>query len=352
MGRKLFKIFFVFLLVFSWLFTSWPPIWPLGGFDKLTTSKLGVNTIRIPPKIQEAKAATETLYPNGESTAGNNQFTYVGGSLDYTNLQTNDGDTSYADSTTSNNLEHTIHLDDPTGSGTINSVTVYLVVKYTTAAEDLGHMVVVGGTIYDLPALGTCAEFNSTSVYAIYSCQMTTSPATSAAWTWAEIAGMEAGIETDVMAASQYLTQVYAVVDYTPAAVVSVSVSDGVVTYGMMPANTSKTTLSGELNDMQTATNDGNVTETFNIKGQNTVCPWTLASSSGSDQYVHQFCNDTDLDCSSPPTNYTALTTSYQALDTGIAQSGTVNFQLRITVPTSTNCYTQQSVDVTIQAVQ
>lgn len=146
--------------------------------------------------------------------------------------------------------------------------------------------------------------------------------------------------------------------DYSPgmitiqAAVVSVSVSDGVVSYGMMVKNTSKTTLSGELNDMQTATNNGNVTENFNIKGQNTACSWTLASSVGNNQYVHQFCNDTDNDCSSPPTNYTALTTSYQTLDTGTAVSGTVDFQLRLTTPTDSSCFNQQSVNVVIQAVQ
>jgi len=143
--------------------------------------------------------------------------------------------------------------------------------------------------------------------------------------------------------------------DVTSVANVSVSVSDGVVEYGAMPANTSKSTLPGELNDMQTATNDGNVTENFNIKGQDATgggCTWTLASSNGSDQYVHQFCNDTDFDCSSPPTNYTALTTSYQPLDTGIAVSGTVDFQLRITTPNLSSCYGEQSVNVTIQAVQ
>ncbi len=131
---------------------------------------------------------------------------------------------------------------------------------------------------------------------------------------------------------------------------VSVSVSDGTVPYGTMAVNTWKSTLPAEANDMQTATNDGNVTENFNIKGQNSA-NWTLASSPGSEQYTHQFCNDTDNDCTTPPTNYTALTTSYQTLDTGIATSGTVDFQLRLGTPTATSYYTQQSVDVQVQAV-
>jgi hypothetical protein len=137
------------------------------------------------------------------------------------------------------------------------------------------------------------------------------------------------------------------------AVIVSVSVSDGNVDYGIMPTNTSKSTI--DLNDMQTATNDGNVTENFNIKGQDATgggCTWTLASTNGIDQYVHQFCNATDYDCSNPPTNYVALTTTYQTLKTGIPPNGTVKIHLRLTTPTQTSCYGQQSVNVTIQAVQ
>ncbi|MGC9067200.1 MAG: hypothetical protein ACP5HL_01925 [Minisyncoccia bacterium] len=130
---------------------------------------------------------------------------------------------------------------------------------------------------------------------------------------------------------------------------ISVSVSDGVVSYGIMPTNTSKTTI--DLNDTQTLTNDGNVTENFNIKGQNAPCPWTLASTPGTDQYVHEFCKTSEVSCASPPTNYTPLTTTYQTLYTGVAASSTRQLDLRITTPTSTNCFTQQSVDVTIQAV-
>lgn len=132
---------------------------------------------------------------------------------------------------------------------------------------------------------------------------------------------------------------------------ISVSVSDGGVAYGTMASNTSKSTLAGEANDMQTATNDGNVAEDFNIKGQDSGS-WELADTNGSDQYVHQFCNDTDNDCSSPPTSYTAMSEGgYTTLDTGIATSGAVDFQLRITTPNPSTVYTQQSVDVTVQAV-
>ena len=131
------------------------------------------------------------------------------------------------------------------------------------------------------------------------------------------------------------------------ATVVSVSVSDGTVAYGTIGQNTTKSTCTSELNDAQTVTNDGNVTENFLIKGQNSA-NWTLAATAGTDQYVHKFLNGT---CSTF-SGGTALTTTDQTFATGIAPSGTATLNLQITTPTATSYFTQQSVDVTITAVQ
>ena len=126
---------------------------------------------------------------------------------------------------------------------------------------------------------------------------------------------------------------------------VSVTVSDNSVTYGTMSLGSSKSTIT--LSDTQTATNAGNITSQLNIKGQNST-GWTLAGTAGSDQYVHKFCT---ASCSTPPTNYTALTVNYQTLSASIAASGTQDFDLELTVPNSSTTYTQQSVDVIVQAV-
>lgn len=126
---------------------------------------------------------------------------------------------------------------------------------------------------------------------------------------------------------------------------VSVTVADGTVAYGTTSLGSSKNTVA--LSDTQTATNAGNVTSQLNIKGQNSTA-WTLAGTAGSDIYVHKFCTST---CATPPTNYTALTTNYQTLSASVAASGTQNFDLELTVPSSTSSYTQQSVDVIVQAV-
>ena len=134
---------------------------------------------------------------------------------------------------------------------------------------------------------------------------------------------------------------------YRAASVVSVSVSDGVISYGTIPNNSTKSTCTSELNDAQTVTNNGNVTENFLIKGQNSA-NWTLAATAGSNQYVHKFLNGA---CSTF-SGGTALTTSDQNFATGISPSGTATLNLQINTPNPSTVYTQQSVDVTITAVQ
>lgn len=125
---------------------------------------------------------------------------------------------------------------------------------------------------------------------------------------------------------------------------ISVSVADGSVAYGTLPLNSSAGTNGS---DTQTATNDGNVTIDLNIRGYDTAA-WTLSGTNGANQYVHRFCTTS---CASPPTSYTALTTSYQTLATNKTAASDQTFDLHITTPTSTSTYDQQSADVLVQAV-
>ena len=144
-------------------------------------------------------------------------------------------------------------------------------------------------------------------------------------------------------------------IDMSEEILLSVTVDDGVIEYGIVPENTAISTLPSELNDVQTITNTSNVVANFSIKGRNTVgasCTWVLASSSGNDEYVNQFCNDTSLDCSSPPTNYTALTTIYQSMATNVAISGEVDLQLRLIPPTESTCNDEHTVNITILVSQ
>jgi hypothetical protein len=128
---------------------------------------------------------------------------------------------------------------------------------------------------------------------------------------------------------------------------ISVSVADGVIAYGTLGQNSTTNTCT--LTDTQTATNDGNVTENFNVKAiaDASTPNWTIGATAGSDIYTHKVSTAT---CPTFTASIT-LTTSYQTLATGIAASGTQNFDLEINTPNPSTVYTQQSVDVTVQAV-
>ncbi len=125
---------------------------------------------------------------------------------------------------------------------------------------------------------------------------------------------------------------------------ISVSVIDGTVEYGTIAAGSSKDTLSPV--DAQTATNDGNVTETLNIRGT-TSSPgsWTLAgTASGATNYKHEFSKDAFF------TLGTALTLDNQVLASGVLAGNSQAFDLKITTPPSATDFTQQSVNVVVQA--
>jgi hypothetical protein len=131
---------------------------------------------------------------------------------------------------------------------------------------------------------------------------------------------------------------------------VALTVTDGGVSYGTLAVDSSKTTLTSPgLGDQQTVTNTGNVAEDFTIEGQDSG-DWTLDSvNTTEDHYVHGFCT-ASCGTDSSPTNFTALTTSYQSLASDVAASGTQDFDLMITTPVTSSVYTSQTVNVTVLA--
>lgn len=129
---------------------------------------------------------------------------------------------------------------------------------------------------------------------------------------------------------------------------VSLTVGDGAVTYGSLSTNATWSTVSGELNDSQTVTNNGNIAIDVAVKGYDSA-NWTLGGTAGSETYTHKTCTTT---CDTTPT-WTAMTTSYGAdILTGIATSGTADVDFQVGTPTTTTNYTQQSVNVTILATE
>lgn len=130
---------------------------------------------------------------------------------------------------------------------------------------------------------------------------------------------------------------------------VSVTVTDGDVAYGALEVGTTKSTLAAELDDIQTATNDGTVVEDFNIKSSNAIGAsqnWTLVTGTpGLNEFKHEFSTNSSFPG-------TALTNSYTSLATNVGTSGSQTFDLQITMPSSTTDYLEHTITVTVQAVQ
>lgn len=140
-----------------------------------------------------------------------------------------------------------------------------------------------------------------------------------------------------------------------PEYLISISVSDGLIEYGVMEPFSSKTTLPSDISpagDVQRVTNNSSSSVNINIKGQNSVgsCIWQLGSINGYNEYKHQFCNSSVDSCTSPPSNYKDLTTAYQRLSSSLAKDASVDFHLRLVMPTSSSCLETQDVSVTVQA--
>jgi len=129
---------------------------------------------------------------------------------------------------------------------------------------------------------------------------------------------------------------------------VSVTVTDGDVIYGALEVGTSKSTL--DLTDTQTATNDGTVTEDFDIKSTDATrgggTTWTLVTGTpGNNEFKHEFSTDSG-------SSWTAMTTSYASLATSVGTSSSEEFDLQITMPGSTDDYAEHSITVTVLATQ
>jgi hypothetical protein len=135
---------------------------------------------------------------------------------------------------------------------------------------------------------------------------------------------------------------------FTVSAPVSVTItSDGVIDYGILPANTSKSTI--DLNDTQTVKNDSTVSENFNIKTSNATggTQWTLGSVPNNNIFTYEFSTNSG-------NNWTKFINAdnYQTLVTNISANSSQDFDLRFTTPTASDDFQQKNITITIQAVQ
>lgn len=137
------------------------------------------------------------------------------------------------------------------------------------------------------------------------------------------------------------------------AVIYSVSLDNGDgIAFGTVAQSSDEDTTTAGVNDSTTATNDGSVAAKFNIKSTNSTggAGWTLGSDPGSETFGLNFCTS---NCdSSPVWSSVGLHPSYATLAASVNASSTQVFDLQIETPTSTTVTAEQSITVTVQAVQ
>ena len=90
-----------------------------------------------------------------------------------------------------------------------------------------------------------------------------------------------------------------------------------------------KTLSATALSDLVTATNDGNVTEKFMIKGANGGGGWALGAAAGADQFSLGF------DLTAPYETFVAIDTTGVVLAAPVARAGAQTFKMQYGMPTS-----------------
>ena len=121
-----------------------------------------------------------------------------------------------------------------------------------------------------------------------------------------------------------------------------VSVSVDVSTWAIGAKALSETALS----DLVTATNDGNVTENFAIKGADGAGTWTLGALAGADTFALGF------DLTAPYETFVAIDKTGVSLAASVAVAGTQTFKMQYSMPI-TNTKTvgaAQGFDITVTA--
>ncbi|MDO8524596.1 MAG: hypothetical protein Q7R99_03135 [bacterium] len=133
----------------------------------------------------------------------------------------------------------------------------------------------------------------------------------------------------------------------TPQSISIVVTSNGVVPYGTVSLSGSQTSMG--VSATQSAVNNGNITEKFNIKTSNATSSggtWTVNSATGTeDIYTHDFSTTTGsiwMRWTGPDT--------YAAATGSIPVNATTTIDLRIGVPSSVSEYSAKTISVTIQA--
>ena len=135
--------------------------------------------------------------------------------------------------------------------------------------------------------------------------------------------------------------------------VISVSVSDGTVDYGILGFGESNDTKDGTASETQTVTNDSNVRVDISVKSSDatgTSVAWELGGTAGSDVFEHSYAVDAGAFASFPTDN--SFSSSNVSLDESGGIDTRADLDLKLAMPTDSTDTSQHSVDVTVLATE
>lgn len=198
--NKIFKISrfsLVFVLIFAWMFSGWPQIWPLG--------ELGTGKIQIPSEIQEVRAATtDTYYGTYDSVESD--------MTDSVNAETDN--TQYATGGKSGDKVAIQSWSGTAGSGTISGVRIYCQ-HYATTSDGNDYTLVE----YSLDNWSNTGTTTGNQVMPTSESSFSVDIFADRAWNWTDIGNLEVKATAKASGKSNfgtdYIDVLYIQVDYS-----------------------------------------------------------------------------------------------------------------------------------------
>lgn len=229
----------------------------------------------LQPSAVYAAPETETLRPNA---AGDETGLSFGGTTpadsnwESVDEDSSDDDVTYVESGAGVYETDLYNLADTALYGTINSVTVFVNCKGTKVGVFSAYTrIKTNGVAHD------GSEITLTTTYVTYSTAYTTNPQTTAAWTWAEVNALQAGValKKPTGGATSRCTQVWVVVNYTPGLPPSISNTPDNYAFGTVAEGSITATVLTYF----TVTNNSAFAVNITISGTDMTggVPWTLS---------------------------------------------------------------------------
>ena len=103
---------------------------------------------------------------------------------------TSDGDGSYVIIGSGPWAQDAYQAEDPIGSGAIDSIVIYILVRSTGPGQLARTVLVVNSNLYT----GGNTNLNAYTTYTVFSTAYATNPDTSSPWTWAELNDIQIGV--------------------------------------------------------------------------------------------------------------------------------------------------------------